>query len=63
MKLDLFLSFRPHFLELLLAVQCPLSRTNNVDFVANFTNQLCFHICFFFFLNLKTYLTDSCPVT
>ena len=61
MKLDLFLSFRPHFLELLLAVQCPLSRTNDVNFVANFTNQFCFHICFFF--NLKTYLIDSCSVT
>ena len=31
--------------ELLLAVQCPLSRTTNLDFVANFTNQF-FHSCF-----------------
>ena len=31
----------------------PLSMTNNLEFVANFTNQFFFHICFFFFKKKK----------
>ena len=39
----------------------PLSMTNNLEFVANFTNQFFFHICFFLKKkkDLKNFLIDS----
>ena len=47
MKFGWPLSVDPIFVELIYqAAQYPLSRTNNLEFVANFTNQVFCHKCF-----------------
>ena len=39
--------YRPYFCKTNIAVQYPLLRTNNLEFFANFTDQLFFHINLF----------------